>query len=289
MHKSMWRILFWNILHGGGTRRIPEIALALLEQAPDLIVLCEYRTTMGGQLRGVLADHGYEHQACTDPPEGRNGLLIVSKAPIARLPDLTSPTPQRLIAASVYPPGQPPFTLIGAHVPPLEAQDGEAQAVWQALLMAARNLSEVPTLLIGDLNAGRRWQDEAGVIGSRRLSKEDSALQRVGTEAMGRLWLMGYKDLWRDQGAAADATAPAIIRATEQTPPLPADSPQIHPISREFSWFSHEGRGVRIDHALASTSLAPRVLGARYDHRVRAQGLSDHAAMVVDISSSACI
>lgn len=260
------RVVFWNILHGGGNRRTPEIALALLGWAADVVVLCEYRTTLGGQLRGVLADHGLEHQACTDPGEGSNGLLVASRLPVERLASVGAATPQRLIGVRLAEAG---MVLLGAHVPPLEAQDGEAQGVWQALLAAARAHADGATLVIGDLNAGRRWQDEAGLGGVRRLSKEPPALQRVGSEAMGRLWLMGYRDAWRAGLGEPEGDGKSGCE-------------------REFTWFSHEGRGVRIDHVLASASLLPRVREARYEHGVRESGVSDHAAVVVEISAAAC-
>lgn len=275
------RVVFWNILHGGGSRRMPEIALALLGWGAESIVLCEYRTTLGGQLRGVLADHGWEHQVCTDPLEGSNGLLVASRFGIERLARVGDATPQRLVGVRMA--GNGPV-LMGVHVPPLEAGDGEGQAVWGALLSAAREFSTDRTLIVGDLNAGRRWRDEAGVAGVRRLSREASALRRVGSEGMGRLWLMGYRDAWRDgNGGVKIAGSAERSGSSEPGATTGGSAGEV----REFSWFSHEGRGVRIDHALASGGLWPRVLGARYEHAVRESGVSDHAALVVEISETA--
>jgi len=240
-------------------------------------VLCEYRTTMGGQVRGVLADHGWEHQACSDPPEGRNGLLVASRLVMERIPEVGTGVEQRLIGVRL---GESGMVVLGAHVPPLEAEDGEAQSVWRALLGSARAHATGRTLVIGDLNAGRRWRDEAGAGGSRRLSREAPALRRVGTESMGRLWLMGYRDAWRDgagRGGAHDDDA-------EGPGERVGKSSGEREFAREFSWFSHEGRGVRIDHALASSALSGAVRGAWYEHGVRESGVSDHAAMIVDIS-----
>ena len=53
---------------------------------------------------------------------------------------------------------------------------------------------------------------------------------------------------------------------------------------REFSWFSHEG-GVSIDHA-ASGACGHGCWGAN-EHAVRESGVSDHAALVVEISETA--
>lgn len=261
------RLFFWNILHGGGSNRIPEIALALVASDADAIVLAEFRTTMGGQLRGVLADHGWEHQACTDPPEGRNGLLIASRRPITPLASpgaghsTDTPRSQRILAVGF---GVCGTALLAAHVPPLEARDGEAQEVWRRLIDLAAAHAATDTLILGDLNAGRFFADEAGTTGPRRLHKDPPALQRVGAESLGRLALLGYADAWRAANARENA-----------------------PISREFTWFSHLRRGVRIDHALASPSLLPRITGVWYEHSLRETSLSDHAPVVVDISDPA--
>jgi len=43
----MTTLMAWNILHGGGRRRIPEIVLTLLDGAGDVIVINEYRSHVG--------------------------------------------------------------------------------------------------------------------------------------------------------------------------------------------------------------------------------------------------
>jgi exonuclease III len=57
-----------------------------------------------------------------------------------------------------------------------------------------------------------------------------------------------------------------------------------HPSTTEFSWYSRKGAGLRIDHALASPMLDERISSARYEHSVRAAGLPDHSALVVEIA-----
>src|SRR5262245_45388589 len=76
------RLLTWNLRHGGGAARMPRIALAILSHRPDVVVLTEWRRTTGGQIAGVLADHGLKHQVCTDPPHGRNGVLVAARTRI---------------------------------------------------------------------------------------------------------------------------------------------------------------------------------------------------------------
>lgn len=55
-------------------------------------------------------------------------------------------------------------------------------------------------------------------------------------------------------------------------------------LAREFTWFSHAGNGFRLDHAYASPALAPCVSSAWHDQTPREAGVSDHAALVVDLA-----
>ena len=61
-----------------------------------------------------------------------------------------------------------------------------------------------------------------------------------------------------------------------------------HLEKREFSWYSVAGNGFRIDHAFANPKLAKSVQSARYDHKVRTKGLSDHSSLWVEVCSE-CI
>jgi exodeoxyribonuclease-3 len=59
----------------------------------------------------------------------------------------------------------------------------------------------------------------------------------------------------------------------------------IHGDRREYSWFSpNRGNGYRLDHIFLSPSLAPKLIGANYDHDVRSSRLSDHSLLSVDLA-----
>jgi exonuclease III len=66
----------------------------------------------------------------------------------------------------------------------------------------------------------------------------------------------GFRDVWRDR----------------------------FPDGREYSWYSHRGNGFRIDHAFASSRLARRVGVIRYSHGERISGLSDHSALLIELT-----
>lgn len=175
------RVMTWNILHGGGTARLPGIALAILDHRPDLVVLTEFRRSLGGQLRGVLADHGLEHQVCSEPPPGVNGVLIASRWPAEPMPIETAGPRERLVACRTR-----GIAVIGVHTPELTRQT-ESRLLWRDLTEAARALSEQDCLVIGDFNA-ERW----GVDGTDRRRAH-----RGGSRLMGRLQSLGYTDAWR--------------------------------------------------------------------------------------------
>ncbi|MFG0327398.1 MAG: endonuclease/exonuclease/phosphatase family protein [Phycisphaerales bacterium JB037] len=237
----MPKLLAWNILHGGSSRRLPQIALSLLEHDADTIVLTEFRTHVGGQLRGLLADHGWHHQRCTQPPPRTNGILIASRSPLEdpRLPEPPESLSQRWLGARLPDLG---LDLLALHLPD-RLTDARRLVAWNALLDLARAARDTHLAIVGDLNAGRTGRD----------STETAA---PGSTLMGKLWSLGYRDAWRE----------------------------FHPDAREYSWFSHTGSGFRLDHAIVANPLFPRVSGAWYAHRERADRLSDHAPLVVEFA-----
>lgn len=244
----MATLLTWNILHGGGARRIPEIALALLDIAPDAIAINEYRSTMGGQLRAVLGDHGWPHQACTDPPRNRNGTLIASRTPLRASPAAPPPAclAQRWLETSL---DAWNISLIALHLPE-DQRPREKLESWSHLLGVARARRDQPLVFLGDFNTGRHRMDEA---------KSTSAF----SAHMGRLWSMGYRDAWREGNQRGRAGA------------------------FEPSWVSPLGGGFRIDHAFVSPPLVPAIEHAEYLPRLRESGLSDHAPLLVRLAGRA--
>jgi exodeoxyribonuclease-3 len=58
----------------------------------------------------------------------------------------------------------------------------------------------------------------------------------------------------------------------------------LHPTGRQYSWYSHKKNGFRIDHAYVSPALVPNLRQARYSHRGRKEGISDHSALVVELA-----
>lgn len=72
---------------------------------------------------------------------------------------------------------------------------------------------------------------------------------------LGRLTALGYTDAWA----------------------------ATHPDSPGQTWSDHAGRGYRLDYVLLSSPIAGTLRGAQIAHVSRANGLSDHAALVVEL------
>lgn len=100
------------------------------------------------------------------------------------------------------------------------------------------------TLLMGDFNTGCRYWDE----GRMDLSLVDQ---------FGAVLGCGWTDVWRMR----------------------------NPGVREWSWVEPWGRhtGYRLDHALVSPALLPRVADVRYSHAEREAGVSDHSSIVLEL------
>lgn len=171
----------WNILHGGGARRMPEITLALLEHNADIIALTEYRTTIGGQIRGILDDHGWCHQVTTEPPAGTNGILLAAKSPLELVEgDRTADIEGRLLQAHWQ---QADTTIIVAHVPDKSSERARL-ICWRKLLELARTRRDANCIVLGDFNTGRHHLDEPG-------------RSFTCTALLGELAAIGYADAWR--------------------------------------------------------------------------------------------
>lgn len=233
-------------MHGGGGDRLPWIGLALLDWAPDLIAITEFRSVRGGSLRGVLADHGWKFQAQSTGPRHENTVFVASRTPIVGVDAHTElgGLARRLVTVTLA----CGTSVSAAHIPDAQRSDSGGMvartAVWRALLRRARTERAGKHVVLGDLNTGRHRLDEAGSTFSC-------------TALLGELVSMGYVDAWRAvHGASA----------------------------RQASWVSHAGGGFRLDHALVSRPLAGAIRGAEYGRNALKTRLSDHAPLVVELA-----
>ena len=233
----MSKFMTWNIMHGGGAKRLPAIILDLIEHDADVIVLTEYRTTTGGQLRGILADHGWEHQACGDPGPRRNGVLIASRTPV-RVCGATD----RLLLEVELPELEP--RLVGLHIP-CGSGSTARNCLWKGVLRAARACADGDCVLLGDFNTGRHRLDETGATFRQ-------------TANLGRLSALGYVDAWR----AVNPNKRDASWLSRGGNGFRIDHAFVsRPLAGRIrgAWYSHRGRRAGLsDHASLVFSLAER-------------------------------
>lgn len=173
------RVLAWNIRQGGGSR-LARIAQAIALHDADILVLSEYR---GGdaaiRLRLALADIGYRHASATEPPPGRNGVLIASRERFRDrgVVDAALPEPYKIVDTT-FAFGR----LTGVYMPNLRAK----MPYWDTLIAALPARARTSALVVGDFNTCRPYLDEAGAIDATAYY-------------MDRIEAIGFRDVWRQR------------------------------------------------------------------------------------------
>jgi exonuclease III len=120
---------------------------------------------------------------------------------------------------------------------------GKMRAFLDAILQVASAGSGAPFLFVGDFNTG--------------IGPADGPLKNYGdVDRFLALQSAGFGDAWRHVNGD-------LIEHTYV--------------------FPRTGKRYRIDHALASRGLLPRIHSCRYSHEERITGVSDHSVLVVDI------
>ncbi len=130
------------------------------------------------------------------------------------------------------------------HVP------NRSKAKWQFHAEVIAQLSQFRSesaIAMGDTNTGQPGLDE-----------ENKCLYRKEGAWMEEIKSIGWQDVWREQ----------------------------NPKGREFTWYSNHGNGFRLDQVFATADVAESMSRVRHDwgNRGRAGKLSDHAAIVFDVS-----
>jgi exodeoxyribonuclease-3 len=248
------RVVGWNIRAGGG-QRVEMIADQLDAWAPDIVSLCEFRSTPPSQsLADALAAQGLTFQiAAIDPHKpSRNGMLVASRWPLRLVRALAAPEePCRWLMVRI---GAPiPFTLGAMHIPLMAS--GHKEPYLCAVERLIRGWRRGPGLLIGDTNAGRPGIDEqSSVFGPRMTAWFDEFDKH------------GWADAFR----------------------------HLHGDARVYTWYSpNRGNGFRLDQAFVSRHLLPRLRQAGYEWgqprdtgiEVHRAILSDHAALLLDFDT----
>jgi exodeoxyribonuclease-3 len=214
------------------------------ERSEHVFVLTEVSRGSGSDLLAERMRTG-GWTVCIPPiGEGERGVMICSRVAIS-----AAPTP-----ASGYLPHRAQGTLIGGveligvYAP---SRDESAEKIARKrrflaeLLTALGDREPSRTVLIGDLNIVERTGR-----GVERVFKEWEF--ELYEDLPERGWLDAYRVL--------------------------------HPDRREVSWADADGHGHRFDHTIITGDLRDRLLRCEYLHETREGDLSDHSAMVLELS-----
>lgn len=239
------RIVFWNIMHGGGSRA-GAIVEQILDWNPDIVSLAEFRGTAPSRsIAKELHDAGYPHQmsAVNAEEPGWNAVFLASRYEITSIQLDGAPEPELYwLVAKVK--TEPEIHVCVLHAP-WSIFLGRLE-FYESLLKVAENWMLGPGLIIGDTNAGISGLDD----------ETENSVEYNDT-FMIPLSDFGWRDVYRVFQPAAD------------TP----------------TWYSPYGNGYRLDQAFANQELQPIVTSCDYDwgDSDRCGKLSDHAAILLDL------
>lgn len=237
------RVVSWNVRASMTSRVLDELCS---DPTVDLFVLSEYRIPRRGDLiRARLADAGWKHALHSHTAAGQKGVAVFAKHPLKPAPELLDRWRPRghdlsrwIVAASLPSAG---VSVVGTYVP---FPDGALkEAVWQALIGAAKRHRMARLLIAGDFNSCFPHEADSG----RGYTIEP--LTRMAAAAI---------DLWR-----------AAV-------PSPGERDQI-------TWAGPNGMGNRIDFVFGTPGIASMVTAAAHRHEIRERGISDHAPVVIDL------
>ena len=125
---------------------------------------------------------------------------------------------------------------------------GRKPGYHDAVLDLAKRWRGGPAILAGDTNSGQIEIDEETPVFNKRTHNWFDRLNQTG-------WADGFRHL--------------------------------HPLRRDYTWYSHRGNGFRLDQAFLSPALLSQPFAVRHiwpgETAARRDVLSDHAALVLDI------
>ncbi len=242
------RIVAWNIRAGGG-KRAERIAHQLARWRPSVVVLCEFRgTPPSGEIASRLSQLGLVHQRTTLAADqpARNALLVASRWPLRTMSSPLAPR-EPCRWLSLRVAAPEPLVLGAMHIP--NKATGRKYEFHDSVVSLAARWRRQPAILVGDTNTG--WpglDEEVPCFGPG----EAAFLESIAA--------LGWADAFRHLRGRA----------------------------RAYTWYSPNGRnGFRLDQAFLNPALLPRLRRASYRWGGgRGGGLSDHAAILVDLHES---
>ena len=204
--------------------------------------MSEYRNNdSGAALRDRLLEDGYSYQAAPKGPPKLNTVLVASRYSFVAetFPGQMSDPELGHFSESVLLARFDQLNVFGLYLP----GENRKRPVFDFLLDLPDNYLQEDSILIGDFNTGRHYEDEAGAT-------------FTSAHQFDALMAQGWVDAWRCRNL---------------------DSKEFSWFSRGWN------NGFRLDHALVSPSLDDKITNVRYNHSEREAGVTDHSLMLVRI------
>ena len=219
----MLKIISWNIQQGGGAR-IRSILRFLTKQAPQIIVLSEFRNNDAGVfLRQKLLEQKYLFQFVSLPPSDTNSVLIASQIPcVARL--FNGQEYAHTVIATDF----EAFHLYGVYLPHKKKH--------QLFPLLQEEIAKyTPSLIMGDFNTGKNHVDQKG--NSFWYTDELMKLEKSGMQDAFR-YVHGEVEAYSWFSHQGNGYRYDHIYASEELLPIIKNCDYIHK-AREEKWSDH--------------------------------------------------
>ncbi len=242
----------WNVANPSLGRAQTQ-AIWLQGQSADVIILSECKNSTGCLfLESYLRDHGY--QVIFPKPEGNGyGVLVASryKMDMIELPIRLDNLRSRVVPVSLKHPLFPGnLEIIGVYVPSrdqsYEKRERKRRFIRRLLDLLDQHSHTAPRICCGDFNV-----------------VEPNHVPRYGS--IFKQWEYGFYT------ALTDHDLRDVFR-------------HLNAQAREYSWVGRTGNGYRYDHCFASKDLLPLVNKCCYVHTPRESRLSDHSALLIELT-----
>ena len=257
------RVVTWNV--AGRVTRQREQAEVVTQVGADVVALQEVTRRTLPLWRAALADAGFSETLSTadaPKPAGRRalGVLVAAREPLTPTPAPRElPWPERVLCCRV---GE--VELVNVHSPIAPAPELAKVRTHEAVSRHLADIGPGPLILCGDLNTPRRELPDGDVLTFARDTK-------------GRLR--------PERGERWDQAERALVHDLRQAGWIDAFRSLHGYGDREASWtFADDRGGWRLDHVLVR-GLRPTACA--YAHEWRRAGLSDHSALVADLTVTA--
>lgn len=253
------RFLTWNIQSGGG-RRVASIVGELSQLAPDFIALTEVTYSKLDVLRQALARQGFDHIETTCSEGQTNSVLVASKVHFRATEEPIAHDPERWLSVEI---DGLDLKILCVHIPGSTDNkfngDGfglsgkkRKELFWDQVIQYAQRHKDERAIILGDFNTG--------------LPEDAEGTPFELSDRIRVLRLEKWTDAWRS----------------------------LNPKAREYTWYSkrknkelgtsEDLNGFRLDYVFVSNALRDSTISAEHVHRVRQEGVSDHAILVADLS-----